>query len=291
MSTKKLAFQVMLAHKYSPKRVDAWSEMVAEPKLDGVRVITHCDSKGARFYSRNGRQLFMFDNLADQVEMLRKRLGWKTVMLDGEMTSKSFADIAGTIHRKNHTAEDAKYYVFHAMPVGLFWQGEDHMEYRDRRIEMKKAFDLIGSPKGFRIWRLPAWKVESHAAVMEVYRDVLEEGYEGLIVKHRRGHWIAKRDYAWMKVKEEITVDAVVTGIKEGTGKYANNCGALIIDYKGKEVKVSGMTDAQRALFWAKPKSVVGHMVEVECQLITEAGSLRHPRFKRIRDDKEQRWE
>jgi len=59
------------------------------------------------------------------------------------------------------------------------------------------------------------------------------------------------------------------------------------VNYKGKNVPVSGMTDLQRRKFWRNPKSIVGKLIEVVYQEETIHGSLRHPRYKRHRPDKE----
>jgi DNA ligase-1 len=90
-----------------------------------------------------------------------------------------------------------------------------------------------------------------------------------------------------MKIKDELSVDVRVTGMKEGSGKYAGMCGALLVDHRGKMVRVSGMDDEQREEFWNHPRRIIGRMVEVEYQNETAHGSLRHPRFKCLRPDKE----
>ena len=85
----------------------------------------------------------------------------------------------------------------------------------------------------------------------------------------------------WKPVK---TLDAVVTDIKPGKGKYDNQVGALILSVEGREVaNVSGMSDAERA---AMGEHNIGQVVEVAYQYVGSKGRLRHPRFIRFRDDK-----
>jgi len=65
--------------------------------------------------------------------------------------------------------------------------------------------------------------------------------------------------------------------------------GAAIVTYKGKRVRVgSGFSDEQRQQFWANPNSIKGKIIEVQFHEETPDGSLRHPRFVRVREDKTQ---
>ena len=87
-----------------------------------------------------------------------------------------------------------------------------------------------------------------------------------------------------MKIKAEETLDLYVTGWEPGTGKYEGMIGALIVNHKGVPVNVgSGLSDTLRQ---EDPAEIVGRMIEVEYHEVTPDGSLRHPRFKRFRDDK-----
>lgn len=63
--------------------------------------------------------------------------------------------------------------------------------------------------------------------------------------------------------------------------------GGIVIDFHGVHVRVgSGLSDVQRAIFFQDSTEIIGQTVEVACQEITPAGSMRHPRLKAIRRDK-----
>ena len=72
----------------------------------------------------------------------------------------------------------------------------------------------------------------------------------------------------------------------------AGTLGALVLDYKGNEVKVgSGFTDEQRATFWQGKNDLPGLLCEVKYKEIssdknTGAESLQFPVFISIRTDK-----
>jgi DNA ligase-1 len=83
-----------------------------------------------------------------------------------------------------------------------------------------------------------------------------------------------------------------VTNVEEGTGRNEGRLGALVcsgID-DGKTIVVnvgSGFSDSDRIEFWADRDSVIGQIVEVRADAITQnqdgTYSLRFPRFLRFR--------
>jgi ATP-dependent DNA ligase len=106
--------------------------------------------------------------------------------------------------------------------------------------------------------------------------------YEGLVYK--TGNLSGYR-----KWKPVLTVDAVVTAIVPGKGKYAGMVGALEVsvydDMCAMRViaTTGGFTDEERAGLSA---DVIGTVVEIAYQYVGSKGRLRHPRFIRFRDDK-----
>lgn len=278
-------FAVMLAHPFTEKKFNEMLNPVIEPKLDGVRVIVHVDHNGVRYYSRNGRELKMFKSMDREMTTLAESMAsiwpWDHWMFDGEMMSATFNEMAGTIHRKDYQAGDTVFYCFHAMPLLTFHTGRDTVSQADRRYE------LLLQPNTDKL-RFPQFtNAETVEHIRAKYDQYRSDNFEGAMVKDLSQPWVAKRSHAWLKLKDELSVDVPVTGVLEGEGKYKGTCGTLVIDYKGVSVPVSGMTDAQRHEFWANPDAVIGRIVEVVYQEETVHGSLRHPRFKRFREDKE----
>lgn len=90
----------------------------------------------------------------------------------------------------------------------------------------------------------------------------------------------------WYKWKPVKTIDLVVSGTLDGKGKHLGLLGSLKLSTScGTPVgKVgTGLTDLERCL---DPEQIVGKVVEVAYDRVDSKGSLRFPRFVRVRDDK-----
>lgn len=103
--------------------------------------------------------------------------------------------------------------------------------------------------------------------------------------------WVLKQANmsGWYKLKEERTIDLVVTGTKDGKGKNLGLVGSLLCSLAdGREVaNVSGMTDEERVdMSMLDEDELIGKVVEVKYQYVGDGGRLRHPVFVRFRDDK-----
>lgn len=119
----------------------------------------------------------------------------------------------------------------------------------------------------------------------------VEMGWEGLMlntnVPYRRA-----RHNGCLKIKRFYTVDLRITAIEEGQNRLAGTMGALVVDYKGNELRIgSGFDDATRAAVWANPDNYIGKIVEckykeVSCDKKTGVESLQFPTFVRFRNDK-----
>lgn len=283
-------FDCMLAHPFEEKRVKKWPQAV-EPKLDGVRVLAFVSGgpdKGVKFYSRSGKEFTTFDALKQPILDAADACGWGAMhfVLDGEVVSGSFNKTVSEVRRSSAQATDAHFHIFDLLPRTVF--SENHPSKRTYTERRKLIEGLVGPlPKDGPLKLLPRYLVNSVAEIHSLYESVRARGLEGLIVKDPDALYVLKRSHAWMKIKAEESVDVEIVGFEEGTGKYEGKLGALVVNHKGVRVNVgSGLSDSQRESFWADQSMLTGRLCEVEYHEITPDGSLRHPRFKRFRDDK-----
>ena len=128
-------------------------------------------------------------------------------------------------------------------------------------------------------------------------KAALEKGFEGLMIKPNDNFYECKRSHAWLKIKPFIEVTLKVVDIQEGSGKHEGKLGAFHVEGKddGKFFSLSvgsGLTDDDRERFWAAKDKLIGRMVEIRADAITQSiegehYSLRFPRFKNFRGFKE----
>jgi DNA ligase-1 len=122
----------------------------------------------------------------------------------------------------------------------------------------------------------------------------IEKGFEGIMIKDVDAPYECKRSHFMLKAKPFIEVSLEIKDTEEGTGRNAGKLGALICEGKDddKFIRVnvgSGLTDDNRDSFWADRESLVGQIVEIRADAITQnqdtenEWSLRFPRFMRFR--------
>ena len=114
------------------------------------------------------------------------------------------------------------------------------------------------------------------------------------MIKDEHAPYECKRSHFMLKAKPFIEVSLEIKDTEEGTGRNAGKLGALICEGKDddKFIKVnvgSGLTDDNRDTFWNDRDSLVGQIVEIRADAITQnqdtenEWSLRFPRFLRFR--------
>ena len=96
-----------------------------------------------------------------------------------------------------------------------------------------------------------------------------------------------------MKWKPTISVDLNIVGFEEGTGRNLGRLGAIICEGVDNDRRIrvnvgSGFSDAVRDEYWSNRDHLLGHLVEVQADAVTQnqdgTYSLRFPRFLRFRD-------
>jgi DNA ligase-1 len=220
----------------------------------------------------------------------------RSYVLDGEVVSHSFQDLMKQVHRKSDVqAQDAKLCLFDIVPLVEFKNGESIQGQR-RRSNMLKTFEKIFSDTGC-IEIIPQLEVDLDTMVGEVeFKDynkkMVQEGYEGIMIKDIDKSYECKRSTAWLKMKPFIEVSLEVKDVEEGTGRNEGKLGALVCEGidDGKAIKVnvgSGFSDDNRDEFWTNRSTIPGQVVEVRADAITQnqdgTYSLRFPRFLRFR--------
>lgn len=292
-------FSCQLAHDSANHESKVSGKKLIEVKLDGVRVITIAYPDGrVDQYSRNGKELVNFPHVKEQIARVAAAGGIsQPTVFDGEIMSGSFQDLMKQIHRKSDAqAQDAVLNLFDIVPLADFETGKCKQTQTHRSMLLKVWHDTWSD-------QLPNVTVvgqelvdldtaEGQKRYLEINAQAIAGGYEGIMLKDTNAIYECKRSVAWLKLKPFIEVSLEVTNLEEGTGKNVGRLGALVCSGQddGKDITVnvgSGFSDDLRDSVWGDRDSVIGQIVEVRADAITQnqdgSYSLRFPRFKGFR--------
>jgi bifunctional non-homologous end joining protein LigD len=281
-----------------------------EVKWDGIRAIARCAPGRLKLLTRNE-----IDRASRYPELavLSETLGSHSAILDGEIVTfdaqgrPSFQGLAG---HDVAGARSASYMVF-----DLLWlDGESllqvpYLERRERLFELGLHGDRV---------QVPAHFVGEGTALLAASK---EQDLEGIVAKRLDSLYIpGGRGGEWLKIKNVCSQELVIGGWLPGQKGRSGRLGALLVGHyepgehgapvlryagrvgtgfndrelemlgkmlHGRARETSPFTGAQppREARFVKPDLVA----EIEFREWTRAGSLRHPSYKGLREDKNAR--
>jgi DNA ligase 1 len=273
-----------------------------EQKLDGVRVLAVVTKDSVNLYSRNGKPFDNFPHIVEQLEGIKNRYAklftkYRTgFVLDGEIIGESFQALMKQAQRKSDVNTDNMVYsVFDIIPMTDFSAGFWNAQQYKRLAMLEEYRSVFEQTDCIRIMdgiEVDLDSAEGHDIMRRYATDAVEAGFEGIMIKDLGAPYECRRSTFWMKWKPTITVDLNIVGFEEGTGRNLGRLGAIICegvdDDRNIRVNVgSGLSDSDRDEFWATRDKLLGDVVEVMADAVTQnqdgTYSLRFPRFVRFR--------
>lgn len=261
-----------------------WPCIVTE-KLDGVRRILIKENGVCRFYSRSGHEDTGLVEILAEAKYLPNNF-----VYDGELLAKgTFKDSIAQRQATNSLANlkgnktGLNFNIFDMVPVGDFYAGYCKISAQERKIRLAatlkdKSLQLIDEDWWRRIQAFGIeqelqhikavpilGQVNSLAEAEPIVENIWALGGEGIMLNTIEGPYEVKRSKHLLKVKHTEEHILTVVDILEGTGKYEDAMGSIVVDYKGSLVGVgSGFTDEQRRFIWDNQCLFIGRKAEVE---------------------------
>ncbi len=288
------------------------SEWAFEVKWDGVRAVTRSRPGRISITSRNGNDVTA---AYPELRALNRALGSHEVTLDGEIVAfddegrPSFQALQSRMHvrgaaRVRHLAQTTP--VTYVLFDLLWLDGHSLMElpYTERRARLQ-ALKLEGER-----WHTPEYWPGDGTAFLAASK---EQGIEGIVAKRLNSPYTpGGRGGSWLKIKNVQRQELVIGGWTEGKGSRSQRIGALHLGvheegklrYAGKlgtgfdapELeRLAGLLEPlarKNSPFKGRQPPKGAHFVEptlvceVEFSEWTQAGTLRQPSYKGLREDK-----
>lgn len=172
----------------------------------------------------------------------------KVVFGDGLIKNANFV--------KAVSEEAAKSFVMGRMDAGM---GEDYkclhkaVSFEEELSFLNSMIPSDGSSVLYlhRQIRLPGDEQAAQAVIKDVLNRVLDDGGEGVMIRDPKSLWTPKRVNTLLKWKPFNDDSGKLVGFTTGRrtdkgSKHLGKIGALILDYNGKRLELSGMTDEER---------------------------------------------
>lgn len=286
-----------------PPSGDEW---LHELKFDGYRMLCFFSKGKARFLSRNGKDWTeKFPNVAIAV----KELPVSTAILDGEIVIQDKAGRSSFQALQQSMKTRSSAFVFQIFDL-IYLDGFNitRTPLRERKAVLEQLF-TFANPKGPLRY---SDHIEGNGT--KFYKQACEFGLEGIVSKLADSPYESTRNKNWLKSKCIKRQEFVITGYTpskkafpgfgslvlgvydKGKLIYAGRVGTgfsikqrLEIQKKLDRISQASMPFATkpkdpglRDAHWAKPQLVA----EVEFTEWTADGSIRHPSFQGLREDK-----
>jgi ATP-dependent DNA ligase len=285
-----------LAEKPKPGRtVDSFDteNFVAEPKLDGWRILIHRHDDGVAIWTRNGKrhdgslptiEAEIMENLPPGTWIDCEAVALTVV--DGKVQAAwaSVQSVLGSTTGKAAAQEDK----ITLMAFDLLAHGgidATGLPFGQRRQLLEQVF---AGGEWTRVMLVPQIRPTTKG-----FDALLAQSFEGMMIKDRRARYApGKRGCGLTKVKLEQEMDAIITGFTEGKNGFAGMVGAMTFaayDAEGnlQEIgKCSGMTLDTRIDMTKNPAKYLGKVAEITYLERHPSGGFRNPNFKRLRTDK-----
>jgi bifunctional non-homologous end joining protein LigD len=284
-------------------RIDDPSQWIFEIKYDGYRILACKAGDDARLYTRHGHD---WTDKFGPIGAALGRLPARECVVDGEacaVDARGHASFGALQEWLGGQREEARI-AFAAFD--LLWL--DGRDLRREPIEVRRELLeklLAGQGPPLTYSRSVAGNVEG------LLRAAKEAGLEGLMAKRKGSTYHAGRSHTWLKLRFERRQDAVIAGwlplasttdvvgalllavAVEGKLTYAGRVGTGFDDRTRRALARrlaplavrTSMVDtwpATKGAHWVRPELVC----ECGFKEWTRDGSMRHPRFLGMREDK-----
>jgi len=256
----------MLAHDYHKRGKSAVFPCYTQRKLDGTRCIA---LPGQGLFSRLRKTIHHMQHIKEEINRLDP-----SIILDGELysTSLTFQEIVGLVKRETLKKGDAEKQLqikYHVYDLVL------DAPYEERKQLLEQLFQTYDFK---HLVLVQTDECESEVQMKEQHAQYVAEGYEGIMLRTKKGAYKNSRSTDLLKYKEFFDDEYEVVGVEQGVG-LEDGCVIWVCQTKeGKtfHCRPRGTREDRQQLF-ENGEDYVGKMLTVRYQENTDEGLPRFP--------------
>jgi DNA ligase-1 len=262
-------FSPMLANKWEDYKAKVKFPIYSQPKLDGIRCIVRKDG----MWSRNGKRIIAAPHIFEALKPIFETT--PDLIFDGELYSDKFANdfdsLCSIVKKTKPTPEDLALSAAQ-MEYHIYDLPSCKQNFKQRSDTLYKM-DL---PKC--CVKVPTHYVFDEEAVMDLYNEYVEEGYEGQMLRLDKPYE-NKRSKSLLKHKSFIDEEYTILGVEEGIGNKTGMVGSFIFESKsGKRFNCSPKFNWERCTeMWEQRETLIGKQATVKYFNLTPQGVPRFP--------------
>ncbi len=294
-------FEIMLAESLE-EHLDyiEGEEYLALLKYDGVRCTAIKQDGATTFLTRKGHPILEMVELEQDFKHLTDGMVYEGELVVSnyrELNSKECYKKTSKIVRTDGEKKGLIFMAFDILPLDEFNNGRSSLGYEQRYDALCQEFlniDIINNlTDNLKVAHL-YYSGKDISIALDLSNKAIENNQEGIVVRKANAPYVTKRSKDLLRIKAVQTADLRVIGYEEGTKESTKGkLGALVVNYKGFRVKVgSGFKPEERVELWEKRDDLIGKIIEVYYSEETSNDkgglSLRFPRFKGVRFDKDE---
>lgn len=273
-----------LAQKWKEAKHKLRYPVYVSPKLDGIRCVANKDG----MWSRNGKPFIACPHIWKAIKHLFDL--YPDLVIDGELyfhTDKedNFDKICSIVKKSRPSPADLvearmmQYWVF-----DIKLNSTDPFEFR-----YKSYFELLAKDKIDHSVVRPVFQriATTEAEVMGMSSRMIENGFEGSMIRNHDAPYVHKRTSDLLKYKEFQDIDVDVVDIEEGNGNRSGMMGRFKLKMPNGET-FDASARGSHALFKRyldEKDDIIGiHKATVRFQNLTPRGVPRFPVVVAVRD-------
>ena len=271
---------IMLCYPFEQSRLEKWNPpYIVQPKLDGER----CRAKAITV--AGFEKPFLADLLSSEENSFAHTVPHIAQAYARFFCgAKYFPELDGELYKHGLTFEEI-HSIVSTSRVSLhpdYQKIEFHyFDLIEEGPQYKRTSNLDHLDLPYPFVRVPIYIAEDLKEIMACYHKILDQGYEGIVVRHFDNLYIRRRSLLVMKFKPKKSDIYPVCGWNEETtneGIPKGRIGSIDCVKDGQIFSVSaGLDDEMRSELWKVKDDLVGKSCKVWYQTIT--AKRRVPKF------------